>query len=172
MIARVQMTFFHWRLTEIHWRPRLLYFYHWYMWPLILEVSVVESNILSRQSKWMGFHWIKQFTVQILVLSPWNSHPPICQMLIINTDGRQNVMSGSEFYTGYVESIRLRASNPKLEFHALTTFWDYFHLDGVTLIPVRICNYIHYKVYDDIIYPFPNFNCAAVEVWESIIDVI
>ena len=29
-------------------------------------------------------------------------------------------------------------------------------------------NYVHYKVWDEIIYPFPNFNSAAVEVWECI----
>ena len=27
-------------------------------------------------------------------------------------------------------------------------------------------NYIHYKVWDEIIYPFPNFNSCSVEVWE------
>ena len=34
------------------------------------------------------------------------------------------------------------------------------------LIPAWISNYIHYKVWDEITYPFPNFNSAAVEVWE------
>ena len=32
----------------------------------------------------------------------------------------------------------------------------------------RILNYIHYKVWDKITHPFPNFNCAAVEFWECI----
>ena len=31
-----------------------------------------------------------------------------------------------------------------------------------------ICNYIYYKVWDEITYPFPNFNGTAVEVWEWI----
>ena len=31
-----------------------------------------------------------------------------------------------------------------------------------------VSNYIHYKVWDEITYPFPNFNGAAVEVWEWI----
>ena len=26
--------------------------------------------------------------------------------------------------------------------------------------------YIHHKVWDEIIYPFPNFNGCIVEVWE------
>ena len=29
-------------------------------------------------------------------------------------------------------------------------------------------NYIYYKVWDKITYPFPNFNCATVQDWEWI----
>ena len=36
---------------------------------------------------------------------------------------------------------------------------------GLTTIPSRISNYIHYKVWDKIAYPFPNCNSCAVEVW-------
>ena len=32
------------------------------------------------------------------------------------------------------------------------------------LIPAWISNYIHYKVWDEITYPFLNFNSATVEV--------
>ena len=35
---------------------------------------------------------------------------------------------------------------------------------SLTLIPTLISNYIHYKVWDDITYPFINFNGATVEV--------
>ena len=38
-----------------------------------------------------------------------------------------------------------------------------------TLLPAWISNYIHYKVWDEITYPFPNFN---VEVWEWISNFI
>ena len=31
--------------------------------------------------------------------------------------------------------------------------------------PAWKSNYTHYKVWDEIAYPFPNFNGAAVEVW-------
>ena len=34
----------------------------------------------------------------------------------------------------------------------------------LTLIPVWICNHTHYKVWDEITYPFLNFNGATVEV--------
>ena len=36
----------------------------------------------------------------------------------------------------------------------------------LTLISSWISNYIQHKVWGEIIYPFPNFNSAAVEVWE------
>ena len=39
---------------------------------------------------------------------------------------------------------------------------------GLTVIPGWISNHIHYKILDEITYPFPNFNGAAVEVWEWI----
>ena len=41
---------------------------------------------------------------------------------------------------------------------------DPFYLHGSTLIPAWINNYIHYKVWDEITYPFLNFNGATVEV--------
>ena len=39
---------------------------------------------------------------------------------------------------------------------------------GLPLIPAGISNYIHYKMWDEITYLFPNFNGAAVGVWEWI----
>ena len=35
---------------------------------------------------------------------------------------------------------------------------------GLTLIPEWISNYIYYNVWDEITYPFLDFNCATVEV--------
>ena len=46
---------------------------------------------------------------------------------------------------------------------------DTCYLYGLTLIPAWIINYIHYKVYYEIIYPFPNFNGATTEVSAAII---
>ena len=39
-----------------------------------------------------------------------------------------------------------------------------FYLHGLTLIPAWISNYIHYKLWGEITYPFLNFNGATVEV--------
>ena len=39
-----------------------------------------------------------------------------------------------------------------------------FYWHGLTLIPACISNYIHYKVWDEITYPFLTFNGCTVEV--------
>ena len=36
--------------------------------------------------------------------------------------------------------------------------WDTFYYHGLTIIPAWISIYIHYKVWDEITYPFLNFN--------------
>ena len=57
----------------------------------------------------------------------------------------------------------------------ITGAWDTFYWHDITLIPAWISNYIHYKIWDEFIYPFPNFNCATVctvEVWEWISNCI
>ena len=43
---------------------------------------------------------------------------------------------------------------------------------GLTLIPAWVSNHIHYQVWDEITYPFPNFNSCTVEVWEWISNFI
>ena len=39
-------------------------------------------------------------------------------------------------------------------------------------MPEWISNAIHYEVWDEIIYPFPNFNGATIEVWEWMNNLI
>ena len=41
-----------------------------------------------------------------------------------------------------------------------------FYWHGSILIPAQLTVYIHYKLWNEITYPFPNLNGAAVEVWE------
>ena len=50
--------------------------------------------------------------------------------------------------------------------------WVPFYYHGLTFISAWISNYIHYNVWDKITYPFPNFNCATIEVWEWISNFI
>ena len=47
-----------------------------------------------------------------------------------------------------------------------------FYSHGLALIPTWISNYTHYKMWDEITNPFPNFNGATVEVWEWISNFI
>ena len=47
-----------------------------------------------------------------------------------------------------------------------------FSLHGLTLIPAWISNHMPSKVWDEISYPFPNFNSCTVEVWEWISNFI
>ena len=47
-----------------------------------------------------------------------------------------------------------------------------FYQHGVTLLPGWISNYILYKVWDEITYPFWDFNGVAVEVSEWISNFI
>ena len=42
--------------------------------------------------------------------------------------------------------------------------WACFYLHGLNLIPAWISNYTHCNVWDEITYPFLNFNGATVEV--------
>ena len=49
------------------------------------------------------------------------------------------------------------APDPRQRISNLTLF--YF-----TLIPAWISNYIHCNVWDEITYPFPNFNGATIQV--------
>ena len=43
-----------------------------------------------------------------------------------------------------------------------------FYWHGLTLIPAWISNHIYYKVWDEITYPFVNFNAATIGVWEFV----
>ena len=48
----------------------------------------------------------------------------------------------------------------RLKFYCSSPF--YWH--GLTVFPAWICNHVHYKVWDEITYPFLNFNGCTVEV--------
>ena len=50
--------------------------------------------------------------------------------------------------------------------------WGPFYYHGLALIPARLSNYIHYTVWDEIAYPFPNFNGVTIEVSEWVSNFI
>ena len=43
--------------------------------------------------------------------------------------------------------------------------WINFHLNIDKYVIQRESNYMHYKMWDEITYPFPNFQVCTVEVW-------
>ena len=47
-----------------------------------------------------------------------------------------------------------------------------FDQHDLTLISAWESNYNHYKMWDAVMHPFPNFNDAAVDVWERISNFI
>ena len=58
-------------------------------------------------------------------------------------------------------------------FMEINTFWvelNSLRTHGYTLIPAWIGNYIHYKMWCVITYPFPNFNGVTIEVCVRIIS--
>ena len=69
----------------------------------------------------------------------------------------------------YVMKEKSHPRNPgDQEFYTRSPFYDM----ALTLIPAWISNYIHYKLWYEITYPFSNLNSAAVKVWEWISNVI
>ena len=49
-------------------------------------------------------------------------------------------------------------------------FWEPFYWHGLVLNPVRISNYSNFKVWDEITYPYPNFNRTTVKIKELIVS--
>ena len=52
------------------------------------------------------------------------------------------------------------------------TTWGSFYYHELTLIPAWISNHMPSKVYEEITYPFPNFNSVTIEVWQWIDNFI
>ena len=54
----------------------------------------------------------------------------------------------------------------------LLNLWYRFIQHGLNFVPAWISKCIHYKVWDEITYSFPNFNSSTIDVWEWIINFI
>ena len=72
------------------------------------------------------------------------------------------IFSTLYFIHSKICSILCKTSNPSqnvsITKFAQSTFRGPFYYPILTLIPAWISNYNHYKVWDEITYPFPNFN--------------
>ena len=80
------------------------------------------------------------------------------------------VLSNWSLITGWITSISVEGKCNRIEHRK--NVWDPFYWHGFTLLSAWISNYIHYKMWDEITHPFPNFNSANVEVWEWISSFI
>ena len=79
-------------------------------------------------------------------------------------------LSLSNFQSQYF--LLVRVTNSAFSPRPRLLIWDHFYQHDLTLIPAWISNYSHYNVWDEIIYPFPNFNGCTVDVWEWISNFI
>ena len=63
-------------------------------------------------------------------------------------------------------SIHVRAIQTYRDYAPVPTGSSVIYITGLTLVPAWISKCTHYKMWDEIIYPFPNFNGFTIEVWE------
>ena len=70
------------------------------------------------------------------------------------------------------ESYQIDIFCNRVHFLPWTLNWDPFYWHRWTLIPLSINNHMPSKMWDEITYPFANFNCCPMEVGEWIISNI
>ena len=92
--------------------------------------------------------------------------------------GEPGVLRALDAWLGSVQILTVPYPVGARWWATLTWMWALFicrtppRVARLTLIPAWISNYMHYKMWDEITYPFPNFNGATVEVWEWISNFI
>ena len=84
----------------------------------------------------------------------------------------------AKFQNDWTTEIEVMNNWDFVWFESNTSFWGIFCIATaprgafLTLIPAWISNYIPSDVWDEITYPFTNFNGATIEVWEWISNFI
>ena len=135
-----------------------------------------NKNLLTHCSPWTmsATSWKKKFLMHINETSLWSEQKilVLCTRLVRqivfkstspNDNGlvhkncvvwtSESTLNGS--YWTYVYNLKSQQ---------YADIWGLFYLHGLTWISAWISNYIHYNVWDEITYPFLNFNGATVEV--------
>ena len=78
--------------------------------------------------------------------------------------------------TGYVwpdaADSRVSYRHISLQHNFTQNTWDPFYWHGLTLIPAWISSCIHCEVWDEIVYPIPNYTGCPIDVWEWISNFI
>ena len=85
---------------------------------------------------------------------------------------RQVTSSNDIDYVGQIFHPITETAIMRTKGYSLAVPQDPLYKHGSTSIPGWISNYIHYKVWDETTYWFPNFNGCTGEVWERICNSI
>ena len=123
-------------------------------------LSMLGFNSLAPgKFKWNFRHVIFK---QILVIDGWGIS---CEIALI--------WMSLDFTDDQLTLVQVLAWCHQATSHYLNQCWPRFqcHLASLgpnELIPAWINNYIYYKMWDEIIYPFPNYKGCTVDVWEWI----
>ena len=132
--------------------------------PVVSFILYISININPYQQYFVNalscrsFHWnsvtrVRSFrSVQRwgLLISPWKLHENWFQSLLP------------------ISAAVIRDSGCHGRRGTANVTWGPFYWHDLTLIPVWIGNHMPSKVWDEIIFPFPNSNCCTVEVWKWI----
>ena len=112
-------------------------------------------------------YWILLYTVLILLLF----HVKVCKTGInIFCDAVMCMIHTMVSQVTNDMALNWYETNPSVSYNKMTRVPLYWY--GLILIPAWINNHFHYEVWDDITYPFLNFNGATVEFWEWICNFI
>ena len=88
----------------------------------------------------------------------------ILNALTLNTPSCLLTFYEERFYSGVLHQIEGLEPN----YHMMSVF----KIGHLTLMPAWMSNYIHYEMWDEITFLFPNFNGCTIEVWEWIHNFI
>ena len=153
--------------------------WHWYQQTVVGWETLMGRNYI--QSTWVIDHILENWGDLTYILKPsfalaflhtnmenemYISHSDRCVQFytgIYNTNGHYEVKSKYDYSLeqfSLVYVIEKQLDNRSL-----------FYWHGLILIPSLISN-MPIKLWDEITYPFPNFNGATVEVWEWISTVM
>ena len=134
---------------------------------LLCFVVVIHWLIFPYPSGLLHWHCGNLTIAPVPAKQPWWIWINTSCEFIMNdciTTTKQSTTKPCAYFLGYtVCPCALFAWPPQI----YLIFWILFHLHGSTFIPASA--YIRYKFWDEITYPFPNFNGATIGVWEWIV---
>ena len=143
---------------------------------MLLQDAIVTDVIGPRDSCNMGYICQKMALVRLfdlttaLVLKPFKCYNQYCHTLSTLTC-TECMRACGIFYRRFVPRTGNTDTTHVLCCYIISSMGP-FYQHGLTLTPAWISNCIHYNMWDEITYPFLNFNGATVEVEEWISNFI